>query len=237
MVIRIAIAFLFLCRADGVMAEQLAFLFDRQGGPPMFEQRAPGDALERQQTASLFSGPNGLFAKPVRSVPAPALARARAPVAQLRDLIARAEAGPKGYDAVQHGARIKTPKPPTAMTVGEVFAWIKATPGQPHAIGRYQFIPSTLRHLVKELGVPKSAQFTPTLQDRLADHLLAQAGLGEFLAGEMGRVPFMNAIARVWAGLPNSSGKSHYHGYAGNKAVISWAAFEAEMVRIFPASG
>lgn len=236
MVARYAVVIAMSALPLSASAEQIAFLFDRQTARPLFDQPSAGGTLEQRQTASLFSGANGLFAKPAPSVTVPTT-QGRSQVARLRDLIAKAEAGPMGYDAVQHGARIKTPKPPTAMTVGEVFQWIKATPGQPHAIGRYQFIPSTLRYLVKDLGVPTSAPFSPDLQDRLADRLLEQAGLGEFLAGEKGRVPFMNAIARIWAGLPNSSGKSHYHGYAGNKAVISWAVFEAEMVRIFPASG
>ena len=39
------------------------------------------------------------------------------------------------------------------MTLDEIFAWIAATPGQPHAIGRYQFIPDTLRMLVNRLVI------------------------------------------------------------------------------------
>jgi hypothetical protein len=54
------------------------------------------------------------------------------------------------------------------------------------------------------------------------------------LAGKMERHDFMNNLARIWAGLPNSSGKSHYEGYAGNKAVMTWDKFDAEMARIFP---
>jgi len=51
-------------------------------------------------------------------------------VAGLLDLIALAEAGPAGYNAVQHGARIRPTKPPTEMSLGEVFDWIKATPSR-----------------------------------------------------------------------------------------------------------
>lgn len=155
------------------------------------------------------------------------------PVARLRDLIASVEAGPMGYDAVQHGARIRPTKPPTAMTLNEIFAWIKATPGQPHAIGRYQFIPKTLEYLVDLLGVPRASRFSPEVQDKLADALLAQAGIEEFLAGDMARDEFMDGLARIWAGLPTGNGRSHYHGYAGNKATMSRAYFDAEMNRIF----
>lgn len=165
----------------------------------------------------------------------PTVARhALAGAAGLKRLIAQAEAGAAGYDAVQLGARIRPGKPPTQMTLAEIFAWIDETPGQPHAIGRYQFIPKTLDMLVRRLGVPRAARFSPQLQDRLAYLLLEDAGIEDFKSGQMRQVAFMNNLAKIWAGLPNSSGRSHYHGYAGNKAVISWAEFEAEIDRLFP---
>lgn len=151
----------------------------------------------------------------------------------IRHLIAHAEAGRDGYDAVQHGARIKPGRPPTEMTLGDVFAWIKATPGQPHAIGRYQFIPSTLARLVTILDAGPHERFSPQMQDRLADILLQEAGLDAYRSGKVTRHGFMNNLAKIWAGLPNSSGRSHYHGYAGNAATMSWARFDTEMARIF----
>lgn len=217
-----------------VDAQQLALFAGRGEAQPLLSHADPGIALERRQTASLFAGRDGLFARPVHPVPEIS-SRDRGQIARLRDLIAEAEAGRMGYDAVQHGARIKTPKPPTAMTVGEIFDWIDATPRQPHAIGRYQFIPKTLAYLVELKGVPRHARFDAALQDLLADQLLEQAGLSAFLAGEISRTSFMNAIAKVWAGLPTSSGRSYYDGYAGNKAVLSWGYYEAQMARIFPA--
>ena len=148
-------------------------------------------------------------------------------------MIASAEAGRDGYDAVQHGARIRPPKPPTAMTLAEIYRWIAATPGQPHAIGRYQMIPSTLKHLVRRLGAGLHEVYSPDLQDRLADLLLHDAGYAEFTAGQMDRRAFMNNLAKIWAGLPNSSGRSHYHGHAGNRATMTWTRFDTEMTRIF----
>lgn len=156
------------------------------------------------------------------------------PVARLKSLIALAEAGPKGYDAVHVGARIKTPKPPTQMTLGQILAWIKRTPGQPHAIGRYQFIPTTLRVLIKRAGLSTQARFSPQVQDQLADLLLADAGLQKFLAGRLSRKRFMNNLAKIWAGLPTSSGKSHYDGYAGNRATLTRSYFDAKMREFFP---
>ncbi|SEM49052.1 hypothetical protein SAMN04488003_101294 [Loktanella fryxellensis] len=153
---------------------------------------------------------------------------------RVRHLIAAAEAGPAGYDAVQYGARVKPGRPPTALTIAEIYAWIDATPGQPHAIGRYQFIPPTLRRLVDITGIDPRAQFTPQVQDALADVLLAEAGFADLTAGRIDRVAFMNNLAKIWAGLPTSNGRSYYHGYAGNHATMTWARYDAEMRTIFP---
>jgi muramidase (phage lysozyme) len=155
-----------------------------------------------------------------------------ADVEQIRYIIGQAESRRHGYDAVQHGAKIRPSKPPTQMTIQEIYAWIDATPKQPHAIGRYQFIPKTLRRVVAQLNVPHSTQFTPTIQDALADILLEEAGLSAFQTGQMKRHDFMNNLAKIWAGLPNSTGKSHYHGFAGNKASITWNVFDAQMQKI-----
>ncbi|MGY9038050.1 hypothetical protein [Sulfitobacter sp. BSw21498] len=153
--------------------------------------------------------------------------------ADLKSLIAWAEAGPKGYDAVQYGAKRLPPQRPTQMTIGEIYRWIDRTPGQQHAIGRYQFIPATLRSLVRQAGLSKNDRFTPKLQDGLADILLADAGFVSFKKGEISRHRFMENLARIWAGFPTASGRSYYHGYAGNKAVISWNEFDAVMRKIF----
>ncbi|MEM6372935.1 MAG: hypothetical protein AAF727_09175 [Pseudomonadota bacterium] len=205
---------------------------------PLFVQTA----VSAPASPSLFVGKSGtsLFAPAPRiakfpptafgSVPTPGLG----PVGQLRSLIARAEAGPKGYDAVQYGAHTLPDGPPTTLTIQEIYDWIDATPGMPHAIGRYQFIPPTLRRLVARLKIDPDTRFSPHVQDRLADLLLAEAGLHRFLAGELGRQAFMNNLAKIWAGLPNDTGKSHYHGYAGNKATMTWASFDSQMARIFP---
>ncbi|EBA10511.1 hypothetical protein [Sagittula stellata] len=198
-----------------------------------------GEGGTNGAAASLFAGRAAAsFFAPWPSRGAPVVdrigPRSGGPVAQLRDLIATAEAGRAGYDAVQHGARIKPPLPPTRMTLSEIYAWIDATPGQPHAIGRYQIIPSTLQGLVRKAKYGPNTRFTPAVQDSLADILLEEAGLTAFREGVMTRTAFMNNIAKIWAGLPNSSGRSHYHGYAGNKATMTWAHFESQMARIFP---
>ena len=200
---------------------------------PLFEPASPGAA----RGASLFAGTDAtsLFGKPVsRAAPTAPRGIGAPGVYQLRNLIAKAEAGAKGYDAVQYGAWVLPGAPPTQMTLGDIYAWIDATPGMPHAIGRYQFIPPTLRRLADRLNLTEATVFSPQVQDALADVLLREAGLNRFLAGDLPRHSFMNNLAKIWAGLPNDTGKSHYHGYAGNKATMSWASFDAQMARIFP---
>lgn len=187
--------------------------------------------MEAVQTslASLFTGRSGtsLF----RAMPRGA---AKGAVKKLMQLIASAEAGSAQYDAVQYAATIKPGKRPTAMTLGEVYDWIARTPGQQHAIGRYQFIPATLRRLARHVGAKRGDLFSPKMQDRLAHQLLEEAGLSAVMAQEMDRKDFMHNLAKIWAGLPTASGRSYYHGLAGNRAVLSWERFESEMARIFP---
>jgi muramidase (phage lysozyme) len=226
-----------------------------QGRVAMVSISAPQDSAPPPVTvASLFVGDEGksffapypvrLRSQPkggsliedlrfIRSAPNSALTGG-GPADRVRHLIAAAEAGRHGYDAVQYGATRKPAGRPTDMTIEQIYAWIKATPGQPHAIGRYQFIPATLRRLVDITKIDHSARFSAEVQDALADVLLDEAGFREVQAGHIGRHTFMNNLAKIWAGLPNSTGQSHYHGYAGNKATMTWARFDAEMAMIFP---
>ena len=210
---------------------------------PLMSNREPlfqlGQSAARSHgSASLFAdrAEHGLFAPwpEARAVPLPgplSPSGLRA-ASRIRGLIAEAEAGPDGYDAVQWGARIRPPARPTSLTLGQIDGWIRATPGQPHAIGRYQFIPKTLRWLVARLDLPPETRFTPAVQDELANLLLADAGLDAALKGEIDRATFMRNLARIWAGFPLPNGRSYYDGYAGDKATMSWRAFEARINRI-----
>ena len=88
----------------------------------------------------------------------------------------------------QHGGRDLT-----SLTIGEIMdlqadpggsrmsnaEWVKQ--GKLHAVGRYQFIGSTLKGLVQRLGIPRNAKFTPELQDRLFLSLLKSGGLGQWI--------------------------------------------------------
>ncbi|MEQ9259591.1 MAG: hypothetical protein RIG84_10860 [Roseovarius sp.] len=199
---------------------------------PLFHlpKATPARADAGAEAASLFVGrvDGGLFAALPGRFDAP-LRVGGTKAARLRDLIGHAEAGRKGYDAVQHGARVKPPRTPTAMTLQEIHDWIAATPGQPHAIGRYQFIPETLRHSARRLGLKPSTRFSPATQDRLANLLLGDAGLTKALAGEITQEAFMLNLAKIWAGFPTPGGRSYYHGIAGNKATMTYADYARQV--------
>lgn len=156
----------------------------------------------------------------------------RSEVGQILDLIAFAEAGKQQYNAVHYSARRRPPRKPTQMTLGQIFAWIKATPGQHHAIGRYQFIPSTLVALVRRAGLSHSTRFSPKVQDQLAFLLLQDAGYDKVRAGKITKTRFMHNLARIWAGLPTKSGKSYYSGYAGNRATVSRKFYASQINKI-----
>ena len=224
----------FLIRMAAAIGLSLAGGLAGPAAADLFEDRTPLVNGARQpmfsareappvQSASLFTGrkKDGLFgAVSRRPMTGPLTGNSAA--ARLRDLIAMAEAGREGYDAVQHGARIRPAKPPTQMTLREIEAWTRATPGQHHAIGRYQFIPPTLRRLTARLDLAPGTRFSPDVQDRLGDLLLAEAGLAKVQRGEITQDAFLLNLSRIWAGLPTASGRSYYHGVAGNKATMSW---------------
>ena len=150
--------------------------------PPARRNPPPGSSFNAPTTSTFDTPAPPNPASQRQSIPIP---RNSSELVRLRALIASAEAGPADYDAVQHQARIAPPKRPTQMTISEVYAWIGATPGQHHAIGRYQIIPATLTGLVRNTGISTNTRFTPQIQDMLANVLIAEAGYHRF--GPIGR--------------------------------------------------
>ncbi len=201
--LRIGAAFALLLALTGLARAEVAAL--QSGAVPLM---AGSGSARAAPSGSLFAGTasGSLFAPlPTRarsSAMIPRTLSGSSPVDQLLSLIAQAEAGRDGYDAVQYGARIRPDRPPTQLTLGDIYAWIAATPGQPHAIGRYQFIPATLRRVARIAGLGPEVRFTPQVQDALALVLLDDAGFTAFENGELGRRQFMHGLARIWQACP-----------------------------------
>ena len=153
---------------------------------------------------------------------------------RLLTLISQAESPVHGYDSVHHKATIRPPKPPSQMTIAEIVTWVRATPGQPHAIGRNQIIPATFNRVVRALGLSGGTLYDRRTQDMMGRYLVEEAGYSDFINGRITREKFMDQLAAVWAGLPLANGRSHYHGYAGNRATITRAEYTSAMAAIFP---
>lgn len=142
-------------------------------------------------------------------------------VKPLLDLIAKAESG-GNYDAHFSEAGNTNPRF-TQMSVDEVLAWQKGfvRSGKPSsAVGRYQIIRGTLKGLKTNMKLKGAETFDAVLQDKMALELLKGRGLEAYLLGRVTMDAFIDEIAKEWAGLPNTSGKSHYDGDGLNAARI-----------------
>ena len=116
----------------------------------------------------------------------------------------------------------------TSMTVGEVLAWQQQfiEQGSPSsAVGRYQFIDSTLRGLVQQLKIDHTAKFDEALQDKLAVALLERRGIREYANDKISREEFAHNLSKEWAALPRAIGdqpeQSYYANDGLNKAQLS----------------
>lgn len=113
--------------------------------------------------------------------------------------------------------------PLTKMTLDEVDqlqGQMKRSGSPSTAVGGFQFIRPTLQALKNQLGLRGDEIFDQSLQNRLADALLQARGFGKFMNGEMGHKSFVNSLAKEWAGLPTTEGKSHYEGDGLNHSTV-----------------
>ena len=106
----------------------------------------------------------------------------------------------------QHGGRAFTD-----LNIGEVMdlqydpgkskmsdaEWVKA--GKLHAVSRYQFIGPTLKGLVQRHNIPRTAKFTPRLQDLLGLSLLKSGGPGQWVGLRNASKEDMNIILKAKA--------------------------------------
>lgn len=116
----------------------------------------------------------------------------------------------------------------TDMSVGEVLEWQKSGAwkklgASSSAVGKYQFIDSTLSDVVRRAGIDLKAKFTPQLQDQLMFYRLTQdRGMMDYLEDKISAEDFLDkGLALEFAGLKKTSGKGHYDGDGKNKASLS----------------
>lgn len=94
-----------------------------------------------------------------------------------------------------------------------------------YAVGRYQFIPSTLRFAVNASGVSLNDKFDAATQDRLMAALIAykRPYVLAYLQGSHDDINgVLDDIAREWASVEYRNGRSYYR-RGGNRAKITRA--------------
>jgi peptidoglycan hydrolase-like protein with peptidoglycan-binding domain/lysophospholipase L1-like esterase len=93
-----------------------------------------------------------------------------------------------------------------------------------NAVGRYQYIRSTLQSTVDQMGKdPTTTIFNPGFQDELAIYTLrSSCSLDTWLNGKMDDSEFLDRIASVWAAFPDpQTGQSKYAKNKIDKAGLS----------------
>jgi muramidase (phage lysozyme) len=144
---------------------------------------------------------------------------------ELLDFIASKESGGAGGYAAVYGVGANPDI--LNMTVAEVMQYqdeLIAKGQKSSAMGRYQFIKSTLSEEAAAAGVDINKEvFSPHFQDALILHRLRRIrGLDKFMSGEMDKNQFGEELAKEFASMPQpSTGKSRYAGVAGNKALTT----------------
>ena len=147
-------------------------------------------------------------------------------VKPLADLISKGEGD---YNAINRGYAGDTPggiqrlkgKTFENFTVREV---IQLQRYQVYAVGRYQFIPVTLRFAVAMSDVSELDMFTPETQDKLFAALLLfkRPAVGAYLRGDHDHIGWaLNELAKEWASVEYRYGRGFYDHIGGNRAHIT----------------
>lgn len=186
--------------------------------------------------ASLLSG-TGASAADAKFCPSPYITKAEtvkaAPTVAIQlkplaDLLAKGEGD---YDSINRGYAGDTPggmtrysgRHLTTYTVAEVMQLQRS---RLYAVGRYQFIPKTLRFAVNASGVNVTDKFNEATQDRLMAALIAykRPYILSYLQGSHNDLSgVLDDLAKEWASVAYRNGRSYYS-RGGNRAKISRAS-------------
>jgi hypothetical protein len=149
--------------------------------------------------------------RPSRARTVQALERSGQPYAPLLDLIASKEShttdpGNKGYDAFNRktaggsyvGANSLNGTKISQLTVGEIMA--EQSAGRLYAVGRYQYIPTTLASRVNKGIIKTSDIFNAQTQDKLAISSIKNRA-GRFFSGTATSEQVIPGLGNEWLGL------------------------------------
>ena len=158
-------------------------------------------------------------------------------VKPLADLISKGEGD---YNAVNRGWAGDTPQGIKGLT-GSSFAGFtvqQVIDMQRHwlyAVGRYQFIPKTLRFAVAMSDVELTDKFNEETQDKLFATLLEhkRPAIASYLRGQHNNLGWaLDELAREWASVEYRYGRGYYDHIGGNRAHISRAEAADTMVEV-----
>ena len=177
---------------------------------------------------TLLGGP-GVFAAEASFCPNPSYVSPEQRIRPLMDLIARGEGD---YNSVNRGRAGDTPGGIQSFGQGWTFEnytvqqVMDLQRSQLYAVGRYQFIPSTLRFAVRHSSVSELDMFTPEVQDRLMVALILykRPAVGAYIRGDHELLGWaLNELAKEWASIEYRNGRGFYDHVGGNRASISRA--------------
>lgn len=160
-------------------------------------------------------------------------------VKPLADLVALGEGS---WNSVNRGYPGDTPggiqtilrKPFSEVTLNEIIAMQDA--GEIFAVGKFQFIPSTFRSVVKASGLSYDTKFTNDVQYQLFAVTLESKRpvIGDYLKGYHSHLDIAaDELAMEWAGVEYREGRGFYDGYNGNKAKVKRSVVEEVMQAIW----
>ena len=148
---------------------------------------------------------------------------------QLRPLADLLATGEGNYDSVNRGRAGDTPQGLTGLTgksyerttIREIISMQRS---RIYAVGRYQFVPTTLRFAVATSTVTENDYFTAEVQDRLMAALILykRPAIGAYLRGDHNHIGWaLNELAKEWASVEYYNGRGYYDHIGGNRAHIS----------------
>jgi hypothetical protein len=147
-------------------------------------------------------------------------------ITPLADLLSKGEGNwnsvNRGYAGdTPGGIKSVTGKSFDQMTIGQVMRMQRHSI---YAVGRYQFIPSTLTFAIEKAGVEASERFTTEVQNRLLRALLyhKRPSIGAYLEGEHDNIDLaLTALSKEWASIASATGRSYYAGRGGNAVHVT----------------